>query len=364
MRTILSIIGARPQFIKHAPVHRELQQHFRALTLHTGQHYDANMSGAFFTELQISPPDYQLHIGPTQGQGGQTGLMMAEIEEVCLGLRPDAVLIYGDTNTTLAGALVAVKLHIPIFHVEAGIRGFNRTLPEEVNRIIADTFSTLLFCPTQEAVDNLAKEGITAGVQLTGDVMCDMLEVMRGSIRPYSESPYYYATIHRPYNTDDPQRLRRIVQALQELGYPVYLPLHPRTRHSLADAGIAPGQYPNIHFLEPVGYLESLSFQAGAQCVITDSSGVQKEAYMLRRPCITLRTETEWHDTLKHGWNRLVFEDLESLGTLMQREPGMYEEGMFGDGKAAGRIVHAIQRWFSQPSPLIAPNSLNKNFTS
>jgi UDP-GlcNAc3NAcA epimerase len=347
MPTILSIIGARPQFIKHAPVHRQLQRHFRALTLHTGQHYDENMSGAFFEELHIPPPDYQLHIGPTQGQGGQTGLMMADIERVCLEAKPDAVLIYGDTNTTLAGALVAVKLHIPVFHVEAGIRGFNRALPEEVNRVIADTFSTLLFCPTQEAMDNLAKEGIThSGVHLTGDVMCDMLEAMRGSIRPYSDAPYYYATIHRPYNTDDPQRLRRILTALDGLAHPVYFPLHPRTRHCLADAGMEAEHYPNIHFSEPVGYMESLSFQAGAACVVTDSSGVQKEAYMLRRKCITLRSETEWHDTLKHGWNRLVFEELEELPELVDDEPGAYEEGMFGDGEAAGRIVGMIQFHF------------------
>jgi len=347
MRTILSIIGARPQFIKHAAVQRQLQRHFRALTLHTGQHYDAAMSGDFFQELGIPAPDFQLGIGKASGQAAQTARMMEGIERVCLELRPDAVLIYGDTNTTLAGALVAVKLHIPIFHVEAGIRGFNRALPEEVNRVIADTFSTLLFCPTQEAVDNLAKEGIThSGVQLTGDVMCDMLEAKRACIHPFSDEPYYYATIHRPYNTDDPGRLRRIMTVLDSLGHPVYFPLHPRTRQRLSQGGMDAADFPNIRCLEPVGYSESLSFQAGAQCVVTDSSGVQKEAYMLRRQCITLRTETEWPDTLRHGWNRLVFAEPEQLSELVKRLPGAYEPDLFGDGHAAEKIAAAIGRYF------------------
>ncbi|MBS1615434.1 MAG: UDP-N-acetylglucosamine 2-epimerase (non-hydrolyzing), partial [Bacteroidetes bacterium] len=340
MHSILSIIGARPQFIKHAALQPLLQRHFRALSLHTGQHFDGNMSGSFFDELQIPKPDFQLGIGAVRGQAAQTARMMEGIERICLEQQPDAVLIYGDTNTTLAGALVAVKLQIPIFHVEAGIRGFNRALPEEVNRIIADTFSSLLFCPTQEAVENLQREGIRhEGVLLTGDVMCDMLEAMRQKIKPFSTQPYYYATIHRPYNTDDPARLRRILNVLQALDHPVYFPLHPRTQHCMEQAGIASSAFPNVHCLAPVGYLESLSFQAGAACVLTDSSGVQKEAYMLRRKCITLRSETEWHDTLKEGWNRLVFEDLESISDLVHSKPGYYVEGLFGDGGAGGRIA-------------------------
>ncbi len=343
MPTLLSIVGARPQFIKHAALQPYLQQRFRALSLHTGQHYDDRMSDAFFKELAIPAPDFQLHIATAAGQAAQTGRMMEGIEQVCLQQRPDAMLIYGDTNTTLAAALAAVKLHIPIFHVEAGIRGFNRALPEEVNRIIADTFSSLLFCPTREAVDNLAQEGIRhSGVRLSGDVMCDLLEKVRDRIHPYSEKPYYYATIHRPYNTDDPARLRRIMTALNGLPHPVYFPLHPRTLHRLEQAGLKAADFRNVEWMEPVGYLESLCFQAGAACVLTDSSGVQKEAYMLRRPCITLRTETEWHDTLRHGWNTLVFEELEQLGDLVMRQPGPYEEGLFGDGKAAERIAEEV----------------------
>lgn len=347
MRSILSIIGARPQFIKHAALHGPLQQHFRMQTLHTGQHYDENMSDAFFAELDIPAPDFQLADDKGGGHGAQTGRMMEGIEQVCLRLKPDAVLIYGDTNTTLAGALVAVKLHIPVFHVEAGIRGFNRELPEEVNRIIADTFSTLLFCPTQEAVDNLAKEAIAhSGVLLSGDVMCDLLERVRGRIHPFTGGPYFYATIHRPYNTDEPRRLRQVMAALNRLPHPVYMPLHPRTRHRLEAAGLAASDFRMLRWMEPVGYADSLSLSAGAQCVLTDSSGVQKEAYMLRRPCVTLRTETEWHATLEHGWNRLVFEDLEALPVLVQQQPGIYVEGMFGDGRASRRIAACIADHF------------------
>jgi UDP-GlcNAc3NAcA epimerase len=349
MHSVLSIIGARPQFIKHASVQVQLQKHFRALTLHTGQHYDENMSKVFFDELSIPVPDFQLQLRESRGQAEQTGRMMAEIEQVVMRVRPDAILIYGDTNTTLAGALVAVKLHIPIFHVEAGIRGYNRALPEEVNRVIADTFSSLLLCPTKEAVDNLYREGIRhEGVQMSGDVMCDMLEKVRAHIRPTVEGAYYYATIHRPYNTDDPKRLARIIKVFNELTHPVYFPLHPRTRSKIEAAGINPGDYPNIHFLEPVSYLSSLSFQAGANCVITDSSGVQKEAYMLGRKCVTIRTETEWNETRKHGWNTLIFEDVERLGEVMQGSMGTYVADMFGNGHAAEAIAAAISAYFER----------------
>ncbi len=348
MRTILSVIGARPQFIKHAPVQRQLQAQFHALTLHTGQHYDAAMSGAFFEELSIPAPDYTLPALPALGHGAQTGRMMEGIEAVCGELCPDAVLVYGDTNTTLAGALVAVKLGIPLIHVEAGIRGHNRALPEEVNRVIADTFSTLLLCPTQEAVDNLRAEGIAhPGVRLTGDVMCDTLEALRPQIAPPPGGPYHYATIHRPYNTDDGARLRRIIAALNALAHPVHLPLHPRTAARLAEAGIAAADYPNIRFTGPVSYLQSLSFTAGAECVITDSSGVQKEAYMLRRQCITLRSETEWGDTLRHGWNTLLFEDVERIPEALAQRPGEYVEGLFGNGRAAEAIAGIIKDYFA-----------------
>ena len=348
MQTILSIIGARPQFIKHAPVQLQLQQHFNALTLHTGQHYDANMSQVFFDELEIPAPDYRLEVGGGKPHGEQTGIIMREVEQVCLSLRPDAILIYGDTNTTLAGALVAVKLGIPYMHVEAGIRSFNRQMPEEINRVIADTFSSLLFCPTQEAADNLLKEGIPGDkVFMTGDVMCDLLQKMRPFIRQISQEPYYYVTLHRPYNTDDSIRIARILAVLNQLKYPVLLPLHPRLRSRLLATGIVAGNYANIQFIDPVSYLSSISYQDGAECVITDSSGIQKESYMLQKKCITIRSETEWNGTLTHGWNTLAFEDIEAIPEIVHHMPGQHHESMFGDGRAAEAIVAIIQNWIN-----------------
>lgn len=343
MLTILSIIGARPQFIKHAPLQAQLQRHFRALTLHTGQHYDANMSQVFFEDLNMPVPDYMLNLHHSKTQSEQTGAMMQGIEGVCTQLRPDAVLLYGDTNSTLAGALVAAKMRIPAIHVEAGIRSYNRSMPEEINRIVADTFAQLLFCPIQEAVDNLRIEGIAhEGVFLSGDVMCDMLELMRPKIRHPLTEPYYFSTIHRPYNTDDPSRLQRILHSLDGLEHLVIFPIHPRTEHCIKAAGLRMEDFRNIRFIDPVGYLSCISYQDGAECIITDSGGIQKEAYMLRKKCITVRSETEWNETLAHGWNTLVFEDIESIAAVAQQAPGAYVPNMFGDGKATQYITRII----------------------
>jgi len=349
MLTILSIIGARPQFIKHAPMQVQLQRYFRSLTLHTGQHYDYNMSQVFFQELGIPKPDYMLESGTGKPQAEQTGMMMTGIERICSTLKPDGIVLYGDTNSTLAGALVASKMGIPIFHVEAGIRSFNRAMPEEINRIIADSFSSMLFCPVPEAVDNLRKEGIVMGqVFMTGDVMCDALQMIRPSIHKALESPYYFATIHRPYNTDEPNRMQRILASLNALAYPVIFPIHPRTLARIQAAGLKQADYPNIKFIEPVGYIASISYQLGAPCIITDSGGIQKEAYMLGRKCITLRSETEWNESLEHGWNTLVFEDIESIPKLVMEQPGTYIADMFGDGKAAERIARLISGYYSR----------------
>jgi UDP-GlcNAc3NAcA epimerase len=343
MLTILSVIGARPQFIKHAPLQAQLQRHFRALTLHTGQHYDVNMSQVFFEDLNMPAPDIMLDVHSAKTQSEQTGAMMQGIEAACAELKPDAVLLYGDTNSTLAGALVAAKMRIPAIHVEAGIRSYNRSMPEEVNRIVADTFAQLLFCPIQEAVDNLRKEGIQhEGVFLSGDVMCDMLELMRPKIRRPQEEPYYFSTIHRPYNTDDPLRLQRILRCLDTLDHPVIFPIHPRTEHCLRVAGLRIEDFPNIRFIEPVGYLACISYQDGAECIITDSGGIQKEAYMLRKKCITVRSETEWNDTLADGWNTLVFEDIERIGEVAKEAPGKYVADMFGDGRATEYITNVL----------------------
>jgi UDP-GlcNAc3NAcA epimerase len=344
MRTILSIVGARPQFVKHAALHAE---HFNAHTLHTGQHYDENMSGIFFDEFHMPAPDYRLDLTGAKTQSQQTAIMLTGIEKVCNELWPDAVLLYGDTNSTLAGALVAAKLNIPSIHVEAGIRSFNRAMPEEVNRIVADTFATLLFCPVQEAVDNLGKEGIHhQGVYLVGDVMCDMLTLAQPHIRQMLDFTYYFCTIHRPYNTDDPERLLRILKALNQLQHPVVFPLHPRTNSRMDQDQIRQDDYPNVRFIEPIGYLDCISYQNGAACVITDSGGIQKEAYILQRKCLTIRSETEWNGTLRHGWNTLVFEDIERISELVDAIPEDYVPGMFGDGRSAQRISRIIAEYF------------------
>lgn len=347
MPVILAVIGARPQFIKHAPVQTALQGRCRLHTLHTGQHYDAQMSADFFGELQMPLPGHILDLSSARSAGGQTGLMMSGIEDACARLRPDAVLLYGDTASTLAGALVAARLHIPAIHIEAGIRSYNRAMPEEVNRIVADTFAGVLCCPIAEAVTNLQREGIDHdGVHLTGDVMCDMLRFVEPRLQPARADDYYFATVHRPYNTDDPARLRAILGALNGLAHPVVLPLHPRTKQRMLSAGIATASFPNIAFIEPIGYLSCLAYQLGAACVITDSGGIQKEAYMLGRKCVTLRSETEWNATLAHGWNTLVFDDVGTLGEAVSRSPGLYVPDMFGDGHAAERIADIVAARF------------------
>lgn len=345
MKKIISIIGARPQFIKHAPMQLELQKHFNALTIHTGQHYDENMSSVFFDELNIPKPDYLFDIGGSKPQGEQTGLMMTEIEKVCIIEQPDAVLLYGDTNSTLAGALVSAKMNIPQIHVEAGLRSFNRTMPEEINRIIADEFAFLLFCPTDTAVENLKLEGIThQNIFKCGDVMCDTLNLVKDRTLRLFEKDYYFVTLHRPYNTDDPKRLLKILRVLQSLDAVIIFPIHPRTMARMISFGFSSSDFDNIHFIEPVGYVESLSYQKYSKAIITDSGGMQKEAYMLKKQCLTLRSETEWIETLQGGWNALVFNDLEAIPQLLQQRPGDYIDNIYGDGNAAGAIVEIINR--------------------
>lgn len=343
MKKIISIIGARPQFIKHAPMQIELQKHFNAKTIHTGQHYDKNMSDVFFNELGMAQPDYLFDIGGSKPQGEQTALMMIEIEKVFQKEQPDAVLIYGDTNSTLAGTLVAAKMHIPIIHIEAGLRSFNRQMPEEVNRIIADEFSTLLFCPTSQAIDNLKKEGINhSGIFLTGDVMSDTLSLVKDKVKRIIDQPYYFSTLHRPYNTDDEQRLKDILHQFQSLDKKVIFAVHPRTIARIKSFGIPLEQYDNIDFIDPVGYIESVSYQSYADAIITDSGGMQKEAYMLKKKCITIRSETEWMETLEGGWNTLVFEDLSKISQIINQNPTDYKENIYGDGHAAEEIVNHI----------------------
>ncbi|MEO6812836.1 MAG: UDP-N-acetylglucosamine 2-epimerase (non-hydrolyzing) [Ginsengibacter sp.] len=344
MKKIISIIGARPQFIKHAPMQLQLQKYFKALTIHTGQHYDKNMSEVFFNELNIPEPDYLFDIGGSKPQGEQTGIMLTEIETVCEKEKPDAILIYGDTNSTLAGALVAAKMNIPQIHIEAGLRSFNREMPEEVNRIVADEFAALLFCPTRNAIENLAKEGIKhEGIFLCGDVMCDSLYLVKNKIKRLYKEPYYFVTLHRPYNTDVKERLKSVLFVLNSFGTKVIFAAHPRVMARMKSFGIKTNEYPNINFIDPVGYVESLSYQNFAEAIITDSGGMQKEAYMLQKKCITIRSETEWTETLRNGWNTLVFNDLNEIPAIIKKSPGAYTQDIYGKGDAAKEIVEIIK---------------------
>jgi UDP-GlcNAc3NAcA epimerase len=310
---ILSVVGARPQFIKAAPISRALFAAGLVETIvHTGQHFDASMSDIFFEELDIPKPTYNLEVN-SLGHGAMTGKMLERLEATCLSVKPDAVLVYGDTNSTVAGALAAAKLNIPVAHVEAGLRSFNRRMPEEVNRVVADHVSSLLFCPTQAAVDNLANEGITTGVHAVGDVMFDM--ALSASERAETRSrilqrldlepkSYAVATIHRAENTDDPSRFDQVIKWLMQEAEtrPIVMPVHPRTKKLLTDRAIAPER---LRLIEPIGYLDMTRLVNNSAAVFTDSGGLQKEAYFHRIPCVTLRDETEWVETIDAGWNRL-----------------------------------------------------------
>jgi UDP-GlcNAc3NAcA epimerase len=344
---IITIIGARPQFIKAAPVAAALKAAgITEILIHTGQHFDANMSAIFFQELGIPAPTHQLDINGG-GHGAMTGRMMQELEPLFQQHRPDAVLIYGDTNSTLAGALVAAKLHIPVAHVEAGLRSYNRAMPEEINRVLADHVSALLFCPTPTAVANLAAEGITANVHMVGDVMYDA--TLTAITRAATESkiltrlkltPRHYAvaTIHRAESTDDPATLRRIVAYLAEAAaqQPIILPLHPRTRQCLASAHITLPT--TITAIDPLGYLDMTQLAHHAALILTDSGGLQKEAYFHRIPCVTLRTETEWVETVTAGWNR--------LWTTQDYATPRHDIPAYGTGHAAEVIAGILQEHY------------------
>lgn len=317
-RKIVTIVGARPQFIKAAAVSREILKNpgvLEEVMVHTGQHYDPNMSQVFFDELEIPTPKYNLEISGG-GHGAMTGRMLEGIEQILLTEKPDWVLIYGDTNSTLAGALAAAKLHIPVAHVEAGLRSFNMRMPEEVNRILADRVSTLLLCPTPLAVDNLAREGLTQGVHNVGDVMFDVALYYRDRARDnskilstlgLSEKGFALATCHRAENTDARERLTGILSALANIAreLPVVLPLHPRTRKLIGDFELEHLLAP-LNVVDPLAFLDMVALEQAAKVILTDSGGVQKEAFFYRVPCITMRDETEWVETVELGWNQLV----------------------------------------------------------
>jgi len=358
---IVTIVGARPQFIKAAPVSQALRRHHHEILIHTGQHYDRAMSDLFFEELSIPRPNYELGIGSGL-HGWQTGQMLQRIEDVLVAEKPAWVLVYGDTNSTLAGALAAVKLQIPVAHVEAGLRSFNRTMPEEHNRVLTDHCADLLFCPTQTAVNLLAAEGVTRGVHLVGDVMIDALQTHgalaarnstladRLGLRPRG---FALATIHRPYNTDDPARLAVILSALSGLQTPVVFPVHPRTRAALTRADLTLPA--NVIATEPIGYLDMLALEQAAALILTDSGGVQKEAYCFAAPCVTLRPETEWVETVQAGWNRLAWGDAAQVIEAARRPwPTTPPPPLFGDGHAAGRIVSLLAAADPAPQKVVA----------
>jgi len=406
---LVTIVGARPQFIKAGPVSKALRAAgLDEFLVHTGQHYDYGMSQVFFDELELPVPDINLGIG-SGAHGVQTGRMLAKIEEVLLDQKPDWLLIYGDTNSTLAGALAASKLHVPVAHIEAGLRSYNRRMPEEINRVVADHLAQLLFCPSDSSAQNLAREGLTQGIHVVGDVMADALKhaavlapqrsviLATLGLKPKS---YCLATVHRAENTDDPERLRNILFALIEIALTqsVIFPVHPRTRQRILQLGgtfaqflshqadqasilLSPAannqppvfdppspdlSHPNsdsafrfplsalaqahlrpppsaLRFLDPVGYLDMIQLTHNARLVLTDSGGLQKEAYWLSVPCVTLRDETEWIETTQAGWNRLVGTDAARIiASARARDWPTDHPVLYGDGSAARRIAECL----------------------
>jgi UDP-GlcNAc3NAcA epimerase len=342
MNKIITILGARPQFIKAAAVSARFKGHFNEILVHTGQHYDPNMSDVFFEELSIPKPKYHLNVG-SGSHGAMTGAMLAEIEKVLETEKPDFVLVYGDTNSTLAGALAASKMLIPVIHVEAGLRSFNKAMPEEQNRILTDHISDILFAPTQTAVNHLKTEGITKGVHLAGDVMYDGILHFTKIAEEKStildeiglpEKSYLLCTIHRAENTNDINRLRSIFEALSESGETIVLPLHPRTLKYVKEYDINLGV--NIRIIEPVGYLDMVLLESKAKKIVTDSGGIQKEAFFLGVPCITMRDETEWVETVENGWNVIVGADKTKIKeAILNFHPTEERKTYFGEGNAA-----------------------------
>ena len=347
---IITVIGARPQFIKAAAVSNKLRKNNKEILIHTGQHYDENMSKIFFDELNIPYPDYNLSVG-SGGHGKQTGEMLIKLESIYEKENPDIVMVYGDTNSTLAGALVASKMLIPVIHVEAGLRSFNKSMPEEQNRILTDHISNLLFAPTDTAVKNLESEGIIKNVYNVGDVMFDAImhfkdvSLKRSNIIDklnLNNSEYILTTIHRAENTNDILRLKNIIEALNESDKTIVLPLHPRTRKYINDYNLNINT--NIKLIEPVGYLDMISLEGNSSKIVTDSGGVQKEAFFMKKPCITMREETEWIETVENGWNILVGTDKDKiLDSIVNFMPNKPQKKIFGDGNSSEKICRIIE---------------------
>ena len=359
MIKILTIVGARPQFIKAAMISRSVVEHNRRGVnpiiveeiIHTGQHYDANMSDIFFQQMQIPEPAVNLGAG-TGMHGEMTGRMLSQIEQEIVTRNPDWVLVYGDTNSTLAGALAAAKLHVPVAHVEAGLRSFKKRMPEEINRILTDHVSSLLLCPTHAAVANLGNEGITRGVHHVGDVMYDAALIFgeiagrkSAILRDLSLTPgkYHLATVHRAENTDDSSRLQSIIKAFHVLEESVVLPLHPRTKKILQSISPSPlTSRSSLRIIDPVSFLDMVQLEKHAKCILTDSGGVQKEAYFHGVPCVTLREETEWVETVNAGWNQVVGTDTEKIIAAVHRARAGLTITEYGQGNSADDILRHL----------------------
>jgi UDP-N-acetylglucosamine 2-epimerase (non-hydrolysing)/UDP-GlcNAc3NAcA epimerase len=356
---ILTLAGNRPQFIKAAAVSAELRKAHEEVLVHSGQHYDDELSAVFFRELGVPAPDHELGVGSAP-DGEQVGRIMHALEPVAADVSADIALVYGDTNTTLAGALSASRLNLPLAHVEAGMRSFDRAMPEERNRVLADHLADVLLCSTEVAVVNLEREGITDGVELVGDVMADVALAMAPVARRDSQAPsrldlqpgrYLLVTAHRAGNVDEPAALAKLVEILTSLPLPAVFPAHPRTRERLAAAGVLERleRHDSLRVTPPLGYLDFLALLQDAAAVVTDSGGVQKEAYLAGTPCLTLRDTTEWTETVELGWNRLVGLDVQEVRAALNgiAPPGARPE-LYGGGRAARAVVDALERWASR----------------
>ena len=349
---VVSVVGARPEFIQAAPMSRAIRARHQEVLVHTGQHYDYEMSEVFFQQLGLPEPDHNLGVG-SGSHARQTGEMLSRMEAVLVSEKPDWVIVRGDTNSTLAGALAAAKLCIPVAHVEAGLRSFNASMAEEINRVATDHISDILFCPTPAAMKNLGREGLVDRAQLVGDVMYEAIlhnlklaeqqsdVLARLSLRPKG---YLLTTVHRAENSDNPQRLGAIGDALNSIQEPIVFPVHPRTQAALKQGGHTLGKH--IQAVPPVGYFDMLVLQRNARLVLTDSGGMQKEAYCLGTPCITMRDETEWVETVEAGWNTLVGADPGAiLDAVLHFQAPLERPSLYGDGKTSLHIVDALERY-------------------
>lgn len=349
MQKLVSVVGARPQFIKAATLHKAIEKtsSFEEIIVHTGQHYDDNMSRIFFQQLELPKPNYNLKVSFSKHHGEQIGRILEKIELILIKEQPDIVVVYGDANSTLAGALSATKLHIPVAHVEAGVRSGNRQMPEEINRLAVDVISDFLFAPTKTAVNHLTKEGKENNVFLSGDVTYDSFLQYQDTITltrdvtQFKKNEFYLSTIHRPHNTNSLDDLREIFETFSHLDYPVILPIHPRISETIKE--FLPTK--NVHVIPPVGYLQMLNLLSECRKVITDSGGLQKEAYFLKVPCLTLREDTEWPETLIGDWNILVGANQHRIlkGLSTTPDHSKKQENYFGDGKAAEHIIHYLK---------------------